>query len=60
MLSKTSGSSLAHILKIGLKTCEKGGGNPASEGFGKDFYRKGNSVKRSGHSVNRRNLKIEK
>ena len=27
---------------------EKGGGNSANEGFGKDFYRKGNSVKRSG------------
>ena len=29
---------------------EKGGGNPVNEGFGKvrkDFYRKGNSVKRS-------------
>ena len=31
-----------------------------NEGFGKDFYRKGNSVKRSGHSVNRLTLKIEK
>ena len=43
---------------------EKGGGNSVNEGFGKDFYRKGNSVKRgpghSGHSVNRRTLKIEK
>ena len=28
-----------------------------NEGFGKDFYRKGNSVKRS---VNRRTLKTEK
>ena len=27
---------------------EKGGGNSVNEGFGKDFYRKGNSVKRSG------------
>ena len=31
-----------------------------NEGFGKDFYRKGNSVKRSGHVVNRRTLKTEK
>ena len=31
-----------------------------NEGFGKDFYRKGNSVKRSGDSVNRRTLKTEK
>ena len=27
---------------------EKGGGNSVNEGFGKDFYRRGNSVKRSG------------
>ena len=27
---------------------EKRGGNSVNEGFGKDFYRKGNSVKRSG------------
>ena len=27
---------------------EKGGGNSMNEGLGKDFYRKGNSVKRSG------------
>ena len=27
---------------------EKGGRNSVNEGFGKDFYRKGNSVKRSG------------
>ena len=27
---------------------EKGGGNSVNEGFGKNFYRKGNSVKRSG------------
>ena len=27
---------------------EKGGGNALNEGFGKDFYRKGNSVKRFG------------
>ena len=27
---------------------EKGGGNSVNERFGKDFYRKGNSVKRSG------------
>ena len=26
---------------------EKGGGNSVNEGSGKDFYRKGNSVKRS-------------
>ena len=39
---------------------EKGGGNSVKEGFGKDFYKKGNSVKRSGHSLNRRSLKIEK
>ena len=25
---------------------EKGGGNSVNQGFGKDFYRKGNSVKR--------------
>ena len=31
-----------------------------NQGFGKDFYRKGNSVKRLGHSLNRRTLKIEK
>ena len=29
---------------------EKGGGNSVNEGLGKDFYRKGNSVKRSGRS----------
>ena len=28
--------------------CEKGGGNSVNQGFGKDFYRKGNSVKRFG------------
>ena len=27
---------------------EKGGGNSVNEGFGKDLYRKGNSVKRFG------------
>ena len=27
---------------------EKGGGNSVNRGFGKDFYRKGNSVKRFG------------
>ena len=27
---------------------EMGGGNSVNEGFGKDFYRKGNSVKRFG------------
>ena len=27
---------------------EKGGGNSVNQGFGKDFYRKGNSVKRFG------------
>ena len=27
---------------------EKGGGNSVNEGFGKDFYRKGNSVKKFG------------
>ena len=27
---------------------EKGGGNSVNEGFGKDVYRKGNAVKRSG------------
>ena len=25
---------------------DKGGGNSVNQGFGKDFYRKGNSVKR--------------
>ena len=29
-------------------------------GFGEDFYRKGNSVKSYGHSVNHRTLKTEK
>ena len=39
----------------------KGGGNSVNEGFGKDFYRKGKSQRRgSGHSLNRRTLKIEK
>ena len=27
---------------------ENGGGNSVNQGFGKDFYRKGNSVKRFG------------
>ena len=27
---------------------KRGGGNSVNEGFGKDIYRKGNSVKRSG------------
>ena len=27
---------------------EKGGGNSVNQGFGKDFYRRGNSVKRFG------------
>ena len=27
---------------------EKGGGNSVNQGFGKDFYRKGNSVKKFG------------
>ena len=31
-----------------------------NQGFGKDLYRKGNSVKRSGDSLNRRTLKTEK
>ena len=31
-----------------------------NEGFGKDFYRKGHSVKRLGHSLNCRTLKTEK
>ena len=31
-----------------------------NQGFGKDFYRKGNSMKGSGHSLNRRTLKTEK
>ena len=40
---------------------EKGGGNSVNRGFGKDFYRKGNSQWRgSRHSLNRRTLKIEK
>ena len=41
---------------------EKGGGNSVNQGFGKDFYRKGNSVKRFGpfHSLNPRTLKTEK
>ena len=30
-----------------------------NEGFGKDFYRKGSSVKSFGHSLNRRTLKTE-
>ena len=28
--------------------CEKRGGNSVNDGLGKDFYRKGNSMKRSG------------
>ena len=41
---------------------EKGGGgrNSVNGGLGKDFYRKGNAVKRSGYSVNRRTLKTKK
>ena len=34
-------------MKKGFQS-EKGGGNSVNQGFGKDFYRKGNSVKRSG------------
>ena len=39
---------------------EKGGGNSVNKGFGKDFYRKGNQWRASGHSLNRRNLKTQK
>ena len=39
---------------------EVGGGNSVNEGFGKDFYRKGNSVKRFGPFTERRTLKTEK
>ena len=35
------------IVKKGFFS-EKGGGNSVNQGFGKDFYRKGNSVKRFG------------
>ena len=38
----------------------KGGRHSVNDGFGKDFYIKGKSVKRSGHSMNRRALKTEK
>ena len=42
------GDATKHFsVKKGLFS-EKGGGNSVNEGFGKDFYRKGNSVKRSG------------
>ena len=41
------GDATKHFsVKKGLFS-EKGGGNSVNEGFGKDFYRKGNSVKRS-------------
>ena len=43
-------------MKKGLFS-EKEGGNSVNEGFGKDFYSKGKSRKRS---VNRRTLKTEK
>ena len=41
---------------------ERGGGgrHSVTEGLGKDFYRKGNLVKRSGHSVQRRTLRAQK
>ena len=39
---------------------EKGGGNSVNQRFGKEFYREGNSVKRFGHSLNRRALQTEK
>ena len=34
--------------KKGVFSSEKGGGNSVNQGFGKDFYQRGNSVKRSG------------
>ena len=42
------GDAMKHFsVRKGLFS-EKGGGNSVNEGLGKDFYRKGNSVKRSG------------
>ena len=42
------GDATKHFsVKIGLFS-EKGGGSSVNGGFGKDFYRKGNSVKRFG------------
>ena len=43
------GDATKHVFseKKGFSVNE-GGGNSVNEGFGKDFYRKGNSVKRSG------------
>ena len=41
------GSTKHFSVKKGLFS-EKGGGSSVIEGFGKDFYRKGNSVKRFG------------
>ena len=42
------GEATKHFsVKKGLFS-EKVGGNSVNEGFGKDFYRKGNSVKRFG------------
>ena len=38
---------------------EKGGRHSVNEGFGKDFYRKGNSVKSSLYSMNRWTLKVK-
>ena len=53
------GDATKHFsVKKGLFS-EKGEGNPVNQGFGKDFYRKGNSVKRSG-LVNRRTLQTER
>ena len=43
-----SGCNEAHFSKNKVFFSEAGGGHLVNEGFGKDFYRKGNSVKRSG------------
>ena len=53
----TKDSSIATLwigADFGERGCDEalpvkgGGGNSVNEGFGKDFYRKGNSVNRSG------------
>ena len=42
------GDATKHFLVKKGFFSEKGGGNSVNQGFGKDFYRKGDSVKRSG------------
>ena len=52
--SQICGSKLQKVFTLGdgcwlpSFSVKKGGGNSVNGGFGKDFYRKGNSVKRSG------------